>query len=411
MTGPSPRQRWRNLSFAAGAAVAVLFAAWDLYKWVEAYMSDHFHNDFTFYVAAARIGISRGWPSIYDLSIQQKELDTIGSGIKIAELARYISPPPVAWLALPLVPLPYEVGYWVWSALLLSALVWTWYLAAPGGPWRLVHLAAAIAWLPVIYGLQLGQPALFVALGVAGCYVLLQAGQPFWAGIALGALALKPQLAFLVPAALLLSGRTRAFWGSVAALGILGGASALALGPSGIAAYQERLNFAASVPVNRELTLAPLIGSLGVTRAFQVAIALWALLLAFRLRRRGNEWILIPALVGGMLATPYLHLDDLVMLGLAGWLYLRTSPPAWTWLLVLGLVIAAEGIPFFGPLPLIAGEVAALVLLSVAALKVDDSNREHHHSEGQREARLERDRQHVAVDGQAQPVDDRTRQA
>jgi len=401
MSGPSPRQRWLNLSFAAGAAAAALFAAWDLYKWVEAYMSDHFHNDFTFYVAAARIGISHGWPSIYDLSIQQAELDAIGSGIKIAELARYISPPPVAWLALPLAPLPYEVGYWIWSALLLIALAWTWYLAAPGtGPWRLVHLTAALAWLPVIYGLQLGQPALLVALGVAACYALLQAGRPFWAGLALGVLALKPQLAFLVPPALLLSGRTRAFWGSMVALAVLGGASALALGPSGIAAYQERLNFAASVPVNRELTLAVLLGNLAATRVIQVAIAVWALGVAFRLRKRGHEWVLIPALVGGMLATPYLHLDDLVMLGLAGWLYLRTSPPAWTWLLILGLIVAAEGIPFFGPIPLIAGEVVVLVLLSVAALKVDDRNPEHHHSEGEHDARLERDREHVAVDGQ-----------
>src|ERR1700687_2635198 len=139
MTDPSPWQRWRNLSFAAGAAVAVLFAAWDLYKWVEAYASDHFHNDFTFYVAAARIGVSRGWPSIYDLSIQQTELDAIGSGIKVAELARYISPPPVAWLALAPVALPYEVGYWMWSALLLIALVWAWFLAAPCGPLRVGH--------------------------------------------------------------------------------------------------------------------------------------------------------------------------------------------------------------------------------------------------------------------------------
>ena len=411
MTGPSPRQRWRNLSFAAGATVAVLFAAWDLYKWVEAFISDHFHNDFTFYVAAARIGISRGWPSIYDLSVQQAELDAIGSGIKIAELARYISPPPVAWLALPLVPLPYEVGYLVWSALLLMALAWTWYLAAPGdGRWRLVHLAAAIAWLPVIYSLQLGQPALFVALGVAGCYVLQQAGRPLLAGLALGALALKPQLAFLVPVALLLSGRTRAFLGSVVALGVLGGASAITLGPSGIAAYEARLNFAAGVPVNQALTLAPLIGSIVATRVIQVAIALWALVITVRVRRRGNEWILIPALVGGMLATPYLHLDDLTMLGLAGWLYLRTSPPAWTWLVMLGLVLAAEGVPFWGPLPLIAGEIGALVLLSVAALKVDDRNPKHDHSEGEHDARLERDRKHIAVDGQPQPVDDRARQ-
>jgi hypothetical protein len=77
--------------------------------------------------------------------------------------------------------------------------------------------------------------------------------------------------------------------------------------------------------------------------------------------------VFIPALVGGLVASPYLHLDDLVMLGLAGWLYLRTSPrPGWSWLAVIALVIAAEGIPFWGPLPVIAGEVAALLLLSLA---------------------------------------------
>jgi len=273
----------------------------------------------------------------------------------------------VAWAAVPLTPLPYSVAYWTWSALLLIALVWTWRLASPGhGPWRLIHLAAAIGWLPVIYGLQLGQPGLFVALGVGACYALLKAERPFWAGIALGALALKPQLAFLVPAALLAGGRTRAFWGSLVALGVLGLVSAIALGPGGIAAYEARLSFAAGVPVNRELTLAPLIGSLAAARVIQAAIALWALFLVYRSRQRGHEWIFIPALVGGLLASPYLHIDDLAILGLGAWLYLRTSPRAWTLGFVLALVVAAEGLPFWGALPLIAGELAALVLISVS---------------------------------------------
>ena len=365
MTG-SLEQRWRNLGMAAGAVTAGLFAVFDLYQWAAAYAGDRFHNDFTFYYVAARIGLAHGWPSIYDLNLQQVELDAIGSGIKIAELARYISPPPVAWSALPLTLLPYTVAYWTWSALLVIGLVLTWRLASPGhGRWRIVHLAAAVGWLPVIYGLQLGQPGIFVALGVAACYALVRAEQPLWAGVALGALALKPQLAFLVPAALLVSGRTRAFWGSVLGLGVLGVASAIALGPSGIAAYEARLSFAAGVPVNRELTLAPLIGSVVATRVIQAAIALWALWLVYRLRRRAPEWIFIPALVGGLLASPYLHIDDLAMLGLAAWLYLRTSPRGLMLGFTFAAIVAVEGLPIWGPVPVIVAELAALVFLSV----------------------------------------------
>src|SRR5438067_2195628 len=77
-----------------------------------------------------------------------------------------------------------------------------------------------------------------------------------WAGFAPGALALKPQLGFLVPLALLAAREYRAFLGSVIALGVLGVASVLALGADGLNSYFDRLSFAAGVPVNRELTIA-----------------------------------------------------------------------------------------------------------------------------------------------------------
>src|SRR5665811_1639754 len=78
----------RNLAIAAGAVAAILFAAFDLYQWAQAYVSDNFHNDLTFYYAAAKIGLSHGWQSIYDLRLQQEALDALGSGIQIAQLAR-----------------------------------------------------------------------------------------------------------------------------------------------------------------------------------------------------------------------------------------------------------------------------------------------------------------------------------
>jgi arabinofuranan 3-O-arabinosyltransferase len=367
----SGTRRWRNLGIASGALAAAMFAGFDLFQWVVAYGSDHFHNDFTFYYAAARIGVTHGWQSIYDLNLQQSALDAIGSRIRIAELARYISPPPVAWLALPFTLLPYPFAYVLWSALLLVALAGTWSVAAPGaGRLRLIHLVAALAWLPVIYALQLGQPGLFVALGVAGSYALLRSNRQFLSGLALGVIVLKPQLGFLLPIALLAGGRYRAVAGAAVAIGLLVVASAVNVGPDGIAAYAERLSFAAEVPVNRQLTLALVIGGLAAARLVQGAIAIWALALVYRLRKQSPEWMFVLAILGGLLATPYLHLDDLVMLGLAVWLYLRISGrPRWSWAFVLALVIAAEGIPEWGPLPLIAGEITALVLLSVAAVR------------------------------------------
>jgi hypothetical protein len=400
-------RRERNLGIAAGAMTATLFAGFDLYQWVVAYVSDHYHNDFTFYYAAAVIGVRHGWGSIYDLGLQQAQLNAMGSGIGIAQLARFISPPPVAWLALPFTLFPYPIAYWLWSAMLLGALAGTWYMAAPAaGRLRLIHLVAALGWVPVIYGLQLGQPGLVVALGVAASYFLLRSGRELESGLALGLVVLKPQLAFLVPIALLAARRYRAFSGAALAIGALAIASALIVGPGGVGAYEQRLSFAVGVPVNRELTLAPYVGDLTVTRVLQAGIALWAIALAYRFRKRSPEMIFVAAIVGGLLASPYLHLDDLVMLGLAAWLYLRVPQrPRWSWAYVLALVIAAEGITEWGPLPLIAGEIAALLLLSVAALKHHDGDAEHHRAEGKDDARLQRDGERLAVDRERELLD------
>src|SRR5260370_1939157 len=99
--------------------------------------------------------------------------------------------------------------------------------------------------------MQRGPPGLFVALGVAGSYALLRANRPLWAGAALGAAALKPQLPFLVPVALLAARQARAFIGSAIALGALAPAPALPLGTPSFASSTTPLPFPPHVPVNR----------------------------------------------------------------------------------------------------------------------------------------------------------------
>jgi glycosyl transferase family 87 len=374
----------RNLMVAAGGGAAVILAGYDFWIWLTSYLGDNFHNDFTFYFAAARLGLAHGWTHLYDLKLQQEQLDAIGSGIKVAQLARYVSPPPLAWLVVPLTLLPYRVAYWAWSTILLAALALAWRLATPGsGRMRVIFLVAAVGWLPIVYGLQLGQPALLVAAAVAASYALLRRKSDWAAGAVLGLLVLKPQLALLVPAALLVTGRWRAFAASAVVLALLAAASAIALGPGGIADYQGILSFATTVPENQAQTLAAWIHNLEVTRVVQAVIALWALALAYRLRRRGVETTLAIALAGGLAASPYVHYDDLTMLGLAILLFLRGPCPRGTYAYVFALFIAAEGFPVWGSGPVLAGELGVLVLLSIQSLQPGDPHPEAHETEGE----------------------------
>ena len=139
-----PAAARRNLTIAAAAAATAVAAVYDLWLWLTNYAADNFHNDFTFYYAAARLGLQHGWARLYDLGLQQQQLDAIESHITVAQLARYVSPPPLAWLVIPLTPLPYQIAYWAWSAVLAGALVLAWRLTAPDqGRASLIFLVAA----------------------------------------------------------------------------------------------------------------------------------------------------------------------------------------------------------------------------------------------------------------------------
>ena len=366
-------EKRRNLVIAGAAAAAGICAAYDLWLWLSSYLADNFHNDFTFYYAAALLGLQHGWPHLYDLKLQQAELDAIRSNITVAQLARYVSPPPLAWLVTPLTLLPYRAAYWAWSALLVGSLGLAWYVTAPGrGRARAVFLVAAIGWLPVIYGLQLGQPALLVAAAVAVSAALLRRDRDIAAGVVLALTVLKPQLALLVAPALLAAGRWRAFAAAAAAIAVLAALSALALGRDGVAVYLDRLTFAQTVPENQSQTLAAWIGNLGATRAVEIVIAAVTLAVVFRFRRRGTDGVIAVALAGGLAASPYAHFDDLTMLGLAGLLLVREPRPVWTLGYALALVIAGEGFPVWGAGPVILLELALVAAAGLAPRAVLD---------------------------------------
>lgn len=283
--------------------------------------------DFHTYLAAALVGVQHGWPHIYEQTLvaaAQKQLVP-------EQLAQpFLSPPTDAWLTAPLTPLPYWVAYGVFAAVsfvvLAGALVWT---SRSQGIERWLYAAAALAPWWVVHALNLGQAAPLVAAGAVLAVRLTRERMDVAAGIALSLVYLKPNTAVLVPIALLVAGRYRAF-ASWAAVGAVFGAIALVtMGPSGISAYLTQLR--GTLPEGASnLTIEGAFGLDGVAAtALRVLIAAVSVVTAYRLRRSA-ALVIATGAVGSLLVVPYLHGSDLCLFSAAAWMVWEETAD-WRW--------------------------------------------------------------------------------
>jgi hypothetical protein len=214
-----------------------------------------------------------------------------------------------------------------------------------------------------------------VAAAVVVAWRLLRERRDVAAGLVLSLVLLKPNTAFIVPLALLAAARYRAFAAWSGAAVVVAGISLLTMGIDGVSAYLNQL--AAPLPGGASsLTLEGAVGLKGAValslRALIVAIALIA---AFRLRSSAGM-VIATAVLGSLLAAPYLHGSDLCLLSAAAWIVWEERP-AVTWRVPLALGWLAAS-PFADASGLGPGlnrwpwlELALLAGLMVVALRVD----------------------------------------
>src|SRR2546430_4551245 len=182
-------------------------------------------------------------------------------------LSPALSPPTLAWFVAPFAALPFAAGYALWNVVLVASLLVTWWLTAPRSSRliRLGHLAFALALPSIAFGLLLGQVVIVVAAAVSICWWLLRYKRPFAAGLALCLIALKPQLALMVPVALLVGGQWRVFLGwATGSLAMLAAALAT-IGFGGLQTYADLL--AGSAHVLRALAVYPALTRPGLVGA------------------------------------------------------------------------------------------------------------------------------------------------
>ncbi|HXI97157.1 MAG TPA: glycosyltransferase family 87 protein [Candidatus Acidoferrum sp.] len=348
-----------------GLLVGVILAGFDLVVAAPAYVSQYaVRNDFRLAYAAATVGIRSGYGHLYDLAAQKLAIEGLGAGFNPQP---FISPPPLAWLVTPLLVLPFQAALVIWTALLLAALAWTWFLLAPAGRvTKPAHLALLLGVFPVAFGVMVGQPGAWVAAAVATAWWLMRHDRPVWAGVALSLIVLKPQLALLVPICLLVSGHARTFGAWLVATLFIGLVALALLGPEGVARYRDVLaqTQTPAWDITRHFSISGPLGLGPTLTVTQVAVVALTLLAAWRRKGGGPELPMAAGIVGSLLTTPYLGFQDFLMLIVAGWLVLRGGATTWqVVLLVVGYALLQLSLVVLS-VPILIAEAALLVSLA-----------------------------------------------
>ena len=352
--GPAGLRRARAL--LAGTFVA--FALWTVLPMLADVVLRPDVSDFRLYYMAAQLGLSHGWSHLYDFGLQSRLLTDLHLFFQ-----PYLNPPLTAWLALPLSFLPFLVAHVIWTVILLAALVGSWWLLRPEGRSPQVFwLLGFLALFPASFSIGIGQPHTLILLGLALSVRLRERGFEGWAGAVLAVVWLKPQVAFLLPVALIAARQWRMLLGLGVAGGLVGAAQLIALGPSGVAQYLQALQVASTWDLQRRLSLAGVVP--GPVFVVLRVLVLGLLLVASAGDRKRNH-ALVAAPLASLLVTPYSGFQDLAVLCGAAWIWLRESPDWQVRAWLLAGWVAAEFTLAWGPYPIVAYELAWMVMLAV----------------------------------------------
>ena len=356
------RERTRMWA-VAGLWGGLLLFAFNLYAATTTYVPQYLvRNDFRLIYGAALDGWNNGYAHLYDLAAQKAAVESLGPG---AYWSPFLNPPTLAWIATPFLAIPFEAALFLWTLLIAAAALLAWRLVAPGdGLIRAAHLALFLGLFPTAFGLMVGQPVALVAAAVAVAWWLADHKRPVLAGLALSLIAIKPQLALLVPPCLLVAGHGRLFVTWLLATVVMVAVALVMLGPDGIQHYRDVLSVASQWEPTRRYAIAGPLGlgpQVYVVQAIVVGVTLVA---AWRQRHLGPARPIATGIVASLLFTPYVGFQDFAMLVVAGWLLVRSGASSFqVALMVVGYTLLELALLVLA-VPILLAE--ALLLLSLA---------------------------------------------
>jgi hypothetical protein len=359
--GGAPYLRWFRTVALAFSLVFAIYAVW---SWATA----HFwpgKSDFVSFWAAGRLALS-GHPELaYDIAAHHAAEQAVGP---VGGLLPFSYPPPFLALVTPFALLPFGAAFFAWVGATLLLYAWAARRVAP--------LAYAFA-IPAGYiNLLIGQNG-FLFSGIFILGLTLVRSNPWIAGMVLGTLVMKPQIALVLPVAMLAGREWRVIGGaacSAAALLLLG---LVLFGWSSYQGFFDILpQFVAFMREGR-LTWDEMASPFALARSAgvpqQLALAIHGAIAAVAALVTARAWWLrldtrVPILAAAtLLAPPYLLTYDALLLVVPlGWMIRERRHPysiAIAWLCAL-VPIVNYYTPFAGPN---LTSVAAIICLATLA--------------------------------------------
>jgi hypothetical protein len=316
------------LWLAASAAASFWAAAFGVFRVARTFLDDPYGNDFRVFYAAGKVGLSAGWSHIYDADLLRTASASFPARDQVYDAAHYyVQTPLLAWIIAPLTALPEPAAFVLWTVFGLATFVVAWSVACPfKGLGRITLLLLGVALWSVEESLRFGQPTLLMLALVAVAWQQTARGRPVVSGALLAlALMIKPQDAFLVPVALLVSGRVPVVLAFLASSAVLTIAFLLTLGASGTSGFLSATAVVQADPIHQFDTLAYVFGIGPTTYAIELVLGAIAMAVAW-FRRAELEAVFALGLLGSVMASPHLHQPDYALNVLAAWLVLRTGP-------------------------------------------------------------------------------------
>lgn len=314
-------QRWAMAGLATFLAEMTLFNLFQ--AWI-AFPKKLIESDFRIWYAAATIGPRWGWERLYDTDIQRIAVQSVWPGSRFLVFA---NPPPAAWLILPFTLLPFGAALALWTALSVAVLVAvSWAFAPAGRLAKAVFVMSAVGFLPTFVMVEAAPLSPVVLGATAACALLLKRGREIAAGVVLSLIIVKPNIAVLVPLAILCAGHIRAFAAWLGATAVLGVISLVTIGTHGFLAFISVNVGLAGEAYHLNYSLADLLG--GTVPYVIAAIVVTALtLVASRADRRLGPGACVAAgIAGSLLINHHLTPADFTLLLVPIWIVIAMRP-------------------------------------------------------------------------------------